>query len=144
MNPEKTISTYYLIGFLLLSFLQEINSQVLVLEEPKQAYSLDEHLRITESFSSAPLLNQLINPTDPIFYKPLNEWSEGFKPQKIYVSQVQIENNLPNSDNILEWVLKFPLAFTDITVFSVDNLGNIQTAKSGSFPPLTRRLLHLF
>ena len=130
---------YYLFGLLFLFSPQEMKAQVMVLNNLQETYDLDDYLSITEDFSAKPSLDQLISPTQPFPYKPLSQWSEDFKPLQIYVSQFQVENKLADSLNLLEWVLKFSLTFTDISVFAVDNLGNVQTARSGFFTPLEHK-----
>lgn len=62
-----------------------------------------------------------------------------YQPKQIYWGKFAIKNDLPKTKLNTEWVLKFSINFTEIDVYLVDDLGNIQKAKSGFFTPLSER-----
>ncbi len=131
--------TYYLLGIVLF-FSITIQSQTLVIDKEQENYTLDNYLSIAIdetnalSFSSQNKIDSLLD------FKPLAAWSaETFQPEQIYWGKIQLQNNLAKDFPTTEWVLKFSISLTDLEVYAIDNLGNIQTAKSGYFTAISDR-----
>ncbi len=131
--------TYYLIGVLLL-FSTIMQSQTLVVEEGQENYTVDTYLALAIdktnalSFSSKNTIDSILN------FKPLSDWQkEAFEPEQTYWGKFQLQNSLLEASTRTEWVLKFSISLTSLDVYAVDNLGNIQTAKSGFFTALPDR-----
>ena len=135
---KRKLPTYYLFGILLLLPLK-INSQTLDLKDWKQTYALDSYLKIVIDETNSLSFEQIKADNHNLVFQPLIEKQEAFKAEKNYWSKFQIANYLPSTHPQTEWVLHFSLNFTDIEVYVVDNLGCVQTSKTGFFTPLSKR-----
>lgn len=136
---KREYITYYLFGILLL-FSIPIQSQSLVLEKWQENYTVDTYLEIAVDESNTLSFSLPKTLDSSLAFQPLTNWPiEALKPAQTYWGKFQLQNNLPNDDLTTEWVLKFTLTFTDLEVYAVDDLGNIQKAKSGFFRPVKER-----
>lgn len=136
---KREYITYYLFGILLF-FSTITQSQTLVIEKGQTEYTLDTYQVLavdktnTLSFSSPNIIDSSLN------FRPLTDWSkEGFQTEQFYWGRFQLQNNLPSNATTTEWVLRFSISLTDLEVYAIDNLGNIQTAKSGFFTAIPDR-----
>lgn len=131
--------TYYLF-FTLLFFFHALQAQILSLEKGQEHYSVDPYLNLAVDPTNALTFNAP-NTIDSLFdFKPLISWpKEALQPEQVYWGKIQLQSNLPNDHYTLEWVLKFSISLTDLEVYAVDDLGNIQTAKSGFFTNISER-----
>ncbi len=136
---KREYLTYCLFGILLF-FSTITQSQTLIIEKGQAEYTLDTYQELavdkrnTLSFSSQNIIDSSLN------FRPLRDWSEeGFQTEQFYWGRFQLQNNLPSNTTTTEWVLRFSISLTDLEVYAIDNLGNIQTAKSGYFTPISER-----
>ena len=125
---------------MLLFFSIQLQSQSLVLKKWQENYTVDSYLEIAVDNSNALSFSSPNSLDRSLDFQPLTDWSkEAFRPEQTYWGKFQLQNNLSKDHLTTEWVLKFSLTFTDLEIYAVDNLGNIQKAKSGFFSPVKER-----
>ncbi len=112
------------------------NAEVIVLNQETKVYALKTGIELFED------RKKTVKFTDPeissLEYVPLSNWEDPFLPQTTYYGKINIINTIPNSENHTEWILKFPLIFTDIEVLIVEE-ENQFFQRTGFFVPTNQR-----
>lgn len=127
----------YLIIVILLFFAHSLDAKIYTIEEIASQYVLTDHLEILHDKSGEMIFEDIKNSSSRFSFH--QDWTAEFLPKEIYWGKIELANQLSDHDDFSEWVIHFPLVFTDIEVFVVDSNGLVKKYRTGFFVPTNER-----
>lgn len=127
----------YLIIFILLFFAQPLDAKKYAIQDLTSKHILTDYLDIFHDKSGEMTFEDIQESSSR--FSSYEDWTIDFLAEEIYWGKIELANQLSDHDDFSEWVIHFPLVFTNIEVFVVDSNGLVKKYKTGFFVPTNER-----
>ena len=101
----------------------------------------EEAVTLSKSIELLPLKGKDLNIEEVRHLSFLNhdEWHGILSSDETYWGRFDVKNEMRSQQPAINWIIEFPLIFTDVELIAFDQNGQIQKGRTGQFVPLNER-----